>query len=242
MPGGEDGEDATDALRRELEEMRGQMQALQAAAAAGVAAAAAPAPQPAGVPRRFGLDSVQKFDAYTKKAHAVQLMLGEVSKTHPVNSTKVDDRRLVDAFERKALGMEGSRQFFEMFRSACETTDSAKRLQTAMARAEVKNKYDAAMVIETAATMDLKVDDSMRERRAAIPWGDFTEFWAVFRAAFLGAEIHTWQTVHKSRFGHSTAVKSMSDESFVKWVSKSFLAQQQRESDDPNTPNSRPRL
>ena len=133
--------------------------------------------------------------------------------------------------------MEGSRQFFEMFRSACETTDSAKRLQTAMARAEVKNKYDAAMVIETAATMDLKVDDSMRERRAAIPWGDFTEFWAVFRAAFLGAEIHTWQTVHKSRFGHSTAVKNMSGESIVKWVSKSFLAQQQKETDDPNTPS-----
>ena len=60
-----------------------------------------------------------------------------------------------------------------------------------MGWAEVKNKYDAAMITETAATADLKVDDSMRARPAAMPWGDFTEFWAVFRATFLGVEIHT---------------------------------------------------
>ena len=159
MPGEEnDGEDATEALRRELEEMRGQMQALQAAAAAGVAAAAAPAPPPVGAVAhaRYGLSNVQKLRAYTEQAHAIALMLSEVAKTHPANSTPVDDRRLVDEFERKGLGMEHSRHFFEHFRSACEKTDSKKRFQTAMARAEVKNKYDAAMVIETAATMDLK--------------------------------------------------------------------------------------
>ena len=57
------------------------------------------------------------------------------------------------------------------------------------------------MLIETAATADLKVDDSLSERRAAIKWGDFTEFWAVFRAAFLGVDIHTLQVVHKGCFG-----------------------------------------
>ena len=69
-----------------------------------------------------------------------------------------------------------------------------------------------------------------------MPWGDFTEFWSVFRAAFLGVEIHTWQAVHKSRFGHSTAVKNMSEESIVNWVSNSFLPQQRKQSDDPHTP------
>ena len=85
------------------------------------------------------------------------------------------------------------------------------RLETALRRTEVKTKYDAAMLIETAAMEDLKVDDSLRERREALPWGNFTEFLAAFRAAFLGVEVHTWQVVHKSRFGHSTAVKSMGD-------------------------------
>ena len=76
--------------------------------------------------------------------------------------------------------MQNSCQFFEFFRSACESTKSGARLEIAMRRAEVKKKYDTAMIIETAATADLKVDDSLREQREAMPWGDFTEFWAVF--------------------------------------------------------------
>jgi hypothetical protein len=77
MPGGEDGEDATEVLRQmreqmqardaELQEMRDQMHALQAGAAANAAAA----PQPAGIPMRFGLDSVQKFKSSmrTRRKH-----------------------------------------------------------------------------------------------------------------------------------------------------------------------------
>jgi hypothetical protein len=34
-------------------------------------------------------------------------MLSEVSKTHTAKSTALDDRRLVGAFERKGLGMQG---------------------------------------------------------------------------------------------------------------------------------------
>jgi hypothetical protein len=199
-----------------------------------VAAAAAAAPPPAGVPIRYGLSSVQKFDAYTKQAHAMSLMLSGVSKAHPVNATALEDRRLVEGFERKGLGMQHSRQFFEKFRNACENTKSGARLETAMGRAEVKDKYNAAMIDEIAATADLKVDDSLKERREAMKWDDFTGFWAVFRAAFLGVEIHTWQAVHKSRFGHS--VKSMSEESIMKWVANSFLTQQRKESDDAHTP------
>ena len=100
----------------------------------------------------------------------------------------------------------------------------------------MKNKCDAAMIDEIAATADLKVDDSLKERREAMKWGDFTGFWAVFLAAFLGVEIHTWQAVHKSRFGHSTAVKHMAEESIVKWAANSFLPQQRSETDDPHTP------
>ena len=183
----------------------------------------------------YGSSSVEKFKAYSQKAQAVSLMLMGVSANHPVDSTREHDRRLVEWFERKGLGMQDARQFFEYFRSACEGTKSMTRLETAMRRTEVKTKYDAAMLTEKAAMEDLKVDDSLQERREALPWGDFTEFWAVFRAAFLGVEVHTWQVVHKSRFGHS-AVKSMGDEPFTKWVSNSFLPQQKKETDDPHTP------
>ena len=167
-------------------------------------------------------------------------MLMGVSANHPVDSTREHDRRLVEWFERKGLGMQDARQFFEYFRSACEGTKSMPRLETALRRTEVKTKYDAAMLIETAAMEDLKVDDSLRERREALPWGNFTEFLAAFRAAFLGVEVHTWQVVHKSRFGHSTAVKSMGDEPFAKWVSNSFLPQQKKETNDPHTPTHDP--
>ena len=165
----------------------------------------------------YGPSSTEKFKAYAETAQAVSLMLKGVSKAHPVNATMANDRELVDGFERKGLGMQHKRQYFEYFRSACEGTKSMTRLETAMRRTEVKTKYDAAMLTEKAAMEDLKVDDSLQERREALPWGDFTEFWAVFRAAFLGVEVHTWQVVHKSRFGHS-AVKSMSDEPFTRWV------------------------
>ena len=144
-----------------IAQLRAQIQRLEADAARGGTAAATTAPPEDGFRRaRYGLSNVQKLDAYTKQAHAISLMLSGVAKTHPADSTTPDDRRLVDEFERKGLGMEHSRHFIEHFRSACENTNSAKRFQTAMVRAEVKNKYDAAMVIETAATMDLKVDDS----------------------------------------------------------------------------------
>ena len=77
-------------------------------------------------------------------------------KKYPVGATALDNRLLVEAFERKGLSMQHNRQFIEIFRSACEGTESAARLETAMRRADVKNKYDAAMLTETAATATSK--------------------------------------------------------------------------------------
>ena len=234
MPGDNEGNDgAGDA--EIIAQLRAQIQTLEAASGETAAAATAP---PADVFRRalYGLSNIQKLDAYSKQAHAISLMLLGVSKSHPAGATREDDRKLVEAFERKGLGLTHARQFFEYFRTACDNTKSMARLETVMRRLEVKSKYDAAMAQETIAMEDLQVDDSLTERRPAVPWGNFKEFWTAFRAAFLGVEVHTWQAVHKSRFGHSTAVKSMGDEPFAKWVSTSFLPQQRKESNDPHTP------
>ena len=126
---------------------------------------------------RYGFSNVQKLDAYSKQAHAVSLMLLDVSKSHPAGATRENDRQLVvEAFERKGLGLQHSRQIFEYFRSACEGTKSMARVETAMRRTEVKSKYNAAMILETAAMEDLKVDDPLTERREAVPWDNFKEF------------------------------------------------------------------
>ena len=88
MPGEQDEEaNRTAALARELRELRNRMQAIEAAASS-----ASPPPAGSNEQTRYGLSSVEKFDAYTKQARVVSLMLSGVSKTHPVNATALDDR------------------------------------------------------------------------------------------------------------------------------------------------------
>ena len=172
MPGEEDNSgDAMDSDN--VEQLRERIRTLESAAASGGTAAATTAlTPPAGIYSRicYGFSNVQKLDSYSKQAHAISLMLLGVSKSHPAGATREDDRKLVEAFEKKkVLGLTHSRQFFEYFRSACESTKSMARLETAMRRTEVKSKYDAAMVLGTVAMEDLQVDDSLTERRPAVP-------------------------------------------------------------------------
>ena len=117
---------STVALVPELQSLRVRMQAIETAAVGATTETTPASPaSAAGAPIRYGLSKVQKFDAYPKQAHAASLMLGGVSKTHPVNATALDD--MVEAFERKGLGMQHSRQFFEIFGTTCEkqVTDQA---------------------------------------------------------------------------------------------------------------------
>ena len=84
MPGEEEKAEEGMDTNAMVQQLLARIQAMEAAASSGGAAAANPAlSPPADTNRqiRYGLSNVQKFDAYTKQAHAVSLMLNSVSKT-----------------------------------------------------------------------------------------------------------------------------------------------------------------
>ena len=112
MPGEEEKAEEGMDTNAMVQQLLARIQAMEAAASNGGPAPASPVPSPTAGPTRqirYGLSNVQKFDAYTKQAHAVSLMLSGLSKTHPVGATRENNRQLVEGFERKGLGMPHSR-------------------------------------------------------------------------------------------------------------------------------------
>jgi hypothetical protein len=68
-------------LLQELENLRDRMQVMEATASSSAATAVAQeaAPPAAGETKRYDFSTVQKIDAISKKAHAMELMLSGVT-------------------------------------------------------------------------------------------------------------------------------------------------------------------